>query len=432
MKTPWFYTMVGGLLWGSKVLGLRILVGCLVLLVPLRADEPKAVSIADPLPYGHAAIDYLGEATTDRIARLNGRLVDGSVRFPPVPDRGYLDPVLKQLEIPVSSQLLVYSKTAVNQRLVGPATPRAIYFNDSVYVAWVPGTAELELAAIDPLKGGMFYVLKQPSAAAGQPPRFERRQSCLACHIGRTTLSVPGFMARSFQVDRAGQPLHGYSRVTGAMPLSKRWGGWFVTGSAGGQVHVGNLVSDKDNARHKKTPGFRSQLKRLDALVDLSGYLSPHSDLVAHLVLDHQLHGQNLIFRVAYEHRLRRRSDAQERLLRYLLLVDGAPLDGPVSGTSGFTTWFQRQGPRTGNGASLRQLDLKRRLFRHRLSYLVYSPALASLPEVPRRRLGQRLWKILDGHDTTPLGKSLDEAERTAVADILEATGDRLPEGWKR
>jgi hypothetical protein len=426
--------MAGCQLWGPKVLDRQIRVGSLLLLLAgsLSADEPKAVKIDDPLPYGHSAIDYLGQATSDRIADVNRRLVAGSVQLTAVPDRGYLDSVLKQFEVPVSSQLLVYSKTAVNQRLISPRTPRALYFNDSVYVAWVPGTAELELAAIDPLKGGMFYVLKQPSAAGGQPPRFERRQSCLACHIGRTTLSVPGFMVRSFQVDQTGKPLHGYSRMTGVMPLEKRWGGWFVTGSPGDQVHVGNLVSSQDNAQHKKVPGFRSQLKRLNSLVDLSGYLSCHSDLVAHLVLDHQLHGQNLIFRVGYEHRLNRRSDVQEQLLRYLLLVDAAPLSGPVSGTSGFATWFQRQGPRTTDGTSLRQLDLKRRLFRHRLSYLVYSPALASLPGVPRRRLGRRLWKILDGHDTTPLGKSLNVAERAAVAGILQATADRLPKEWRR
>ncbi len=397
----------------------------------LPAAEPRKVTVEASLPFGQAPVDYLGETTADPIARLDRRLVDGEATLKPVPGRGYLDAVLRALQVPVSSQLLVYSKTAVNQRLVTPKTPRAIYFNDTVSVAWVPGTAELELSAVDPVKGAMFYVLKQPEASAGGAPRFHRKRSCLACHIGRTTLSVPGGIVRSFLVESTGKPLEGYSRVTGTTPITNRWGGWYVTGRLGSSIHMGNLVNRDENRRHRHDASFRASLDRLDALVDLKTYLSPHSDVVAHLVLDHQLHGQNLITRVSYEHRLGRRSDAEDRLLRYLLLAEEPRWEGKIAGTSGFAKWFQEQGPRAGDGRSLRQLDLSGHLFRYRLSPLVYSPQLAVMPDAPRKRLGRRFRAVLEGRPAGGLEKLLSDRQRADLRDILEATREDLPTEWR-
>lgn len=397
----------------------------------LPAAEPKVVTIDDPLPFGQSPVDYLGETTSDPVARLGGLLASGKKTLRAVPGRGYLDSVLRALDVPVSSQLLVYSKTAVNQRLITPKTPRAVYFNDAVSVAWVPGTAELELSAVDPIKGAMFYVITQPDAAAGARPRFHRKSSCLACHIGRTTLSVPGGILRSFLVELTGKPLEGYSRVTGTTPIANRWGGWYVTGRLGTMTHMGNLLNRDENRRHRHEASFRASLDRLDTLVDLKGYLSPHSDVVAHLVLDHRLHGQNLITRVSYEHRLGRRSDAEDRLLRYLLLVESPRWTTPVSGTSGFAKWFQRRGPRTTDGRSLRQLDLSGRLFRYHLSHLVYSPQLAAMPDAPRGRLGRRLQAVLSGRPAGGLEQLLTARQRADVRDILAATRENLPPEWR-
>ena len=170
---------------------------------------------------------------------------------------------------------------------------------------------------------------------------------------------------------------------------------------------------------------------RLDPLVDLKGYLSPHSDVVAHLVLDHRLHGQNLITRVSYEHRLGRRSDAEDRLLRYLLLAESPRWTAPVSGSGGFAKWFQRQGPRAPDGRSLRQLNLSDRLFRYRLSHLVYSPQLAAMPDAPRGRLGRRLQAVLAGRPAGGLEQLLTARQRADVRDILAATGKNLPPEWR-
>ena len=390
----------------------------------IQAAPPQAIKLTDPLPYGSSPIDYNGPATSDAIARLNRDLADGRTRLEHEPVRGYLKSVLEALDVPIDSQLLVYSKTAVNQRLIEPRRPRAVYFNDHAYVAWVPGGSELEVAAIDPLKGGMFYTLAQAPPSAGRLPQFHRKSSCLACHIGRSTLSVPGFMVRSFQVDRAGKPLAGYSRVTHATPLANRWGGWYVTGRHGRVVHLGNLVGATDNKRHRQDPAFGGNRRRLD--VNLDDYLSRHSDLVAHLVFNHQLHGQNLLIRVGYEARLGRRSDAEQQLVRYLLFADEAPLADSVSGTTRFARRFARRGPRDKHGRSLRHLDLRKRLFRRRLSYLVDSPIIGHWPTNVRQRVMGRLNEILAGRDRSGEFDYLDESERETIRSILDMTKANL------
>src|SRR6185312_802585 len=108
---------------------------------------------------------------------------------------GHLRALLEALQIPVESQLLVFSKSSANIQLISPKTPRAIYFNDDVYVGWIPGIAALEISAVDPQKGGMFYTLSQK---ADEPPRILRQQRCLVCHASQGSLRVPGHLDRSF------------------------------------------------------------------------------------------------------------------------------------------------------------------------------------------------------------------------------------------
>jgi hypothetical protein len=45
-----------------------------------------------------------------------------------------------------------------------------------------------------------------------------------------------------------------------------------------------------------------------------------------------------------------------------------------VKGVSSFAEEFAAAGPRDGQGRSLRDFDLQRRLFKHPCSYLIYSP----------------------------------------------------------
>lgn len=372
-------------------LALAVLVMAFLICVA-RAAEPTPVEITSTLPYGPDPINYFAESTDDAIVRLQKRLDAGELSFANRKHSGHLLDLLRVLEVPVESQTLVFSKTSVNQPLIKPATPRAIYFNDDVTVGWVPGAAAIEIALQDAIKGTVFYTLpvhRDEEDAA--PLQFRRDTRCTACHVGTRTLNVPGHLLSSFLTDKTGQPREGYSSINHTTAFEKRWGGWYVSGNAPGLVHRGNLIGEEDAKRHKAEPSFRGAVSDLAPLVDLKRYPTAHSDAVALLVLNHQMHFYNLVNRVSFEHRLNRRSDAEEQLVRYALMQDEAPLTGPVAGSSKFAEVYQSLGPRDSQDRSLRQLDLTTKLFKYSVSPLIASRSLQSLPDEVKVRLNERL-----------------------------------------
>lgn len=356
------------------------------------AAEPTPVEITSPLPYGSDPINYFAESTDDAIIRLQQRLDAGELSFENRKHSGHLLDLLRVLDVPVESQTLVFSKTSVNQPLIKPATPRAIYFNDDVTIGWVPGTSAVEISLQDTQKGTVFYTLPvNREEEDDAPPRFRRDTRCTACHVGARTLNVPGHLLNSFLTDAAGQPREGYSSINHATAFEKRWGGWYVSGDAPNLVHRGNLIGEEDVKRHKAAPTFRGAVSDLAPLVDLKRYPTAHSDAVALLVLDHQMHFSNLVNRVSFEHRLNRRSDAEEQLVRYALMEDEAPLAGPITGSTKFAEVYQSLGPRDSQGRSLRQLDLTTKLFKYSVSPLIASRSFQSLPDEVKARLHKRL-----------------------------------------
>src|SRR5258708_1018944 len=136
-------------------------------------------------------IRYQTTPPTALVARFHRRIDHGEVKLGFQEPHGYLLPLLHELNVPLSSQTLVFSKTSSQQHLIGPGTPRALYFNDSVYVGWVKGGPVLELAAVDPSQGTMFYTLEQRRLAQ---PKFARREECLQCHASPKTLGVTGLL----------------------------------------------------------------------------------------------------------------------------------------------------------------------------------------------------------------------------------------------
>lgn len=379
-----------------------------------QASGNEPIEITDPLPYAQSPFDYHGRQTDDAAARLSRRLATGESTLAHDARWGYLLAVLHELDVPVESQVLVFSKTALHPQLVGPRNPRAIYFNDEVYVAWVPGAPAIEIAAVDPHKGAIFYSLPQKSDS---PPRISRQSNCLACHVTKSTLGVPGLTVRSVITDDAGKPLFAFPAVNHATAFAKRWGGWFVTGGSAPREHLGNRVG---RAAHREP--FVDNLDHVEPPLDALRYPSPHSDIVAHLVLIHQVHGQNLLCRMSYEVRLGRRSDAEDRLVRYLLFADERPLTAPVKAANGFAQRFASRGPADSRGRSLRQLNLETRLFEHRLSYLIYSRAFKALPRVVKRRLYTQLGKALSGDAKRADAAMIPQRERQEIVTILRET----------
>ena len=123
------------------------------------------------LTFDHAPIHYSTTTPVDAIAKLQARLDDGDSRLAFDKEHGYLKSVLEELQISVSTQLLVFSKTSLQQHAIFPWSPRAIYYNDESYVGWVPGAAEIEISTVDPRQGAIFYTLRQRRS---ERPRFTR------------------------------------------------------------------------------------------------------------------------------------------------------------------------------------------------------------------------------------------------------------------
>ena len=254
------------------------------------------------VPLNHTAILYNTAPVTDRVAGLQRQLRDGKVKLDHEDRHGFLSAVLKALGVPESSQVLVYSKTSFQAPRISPKMARALYFNDDVFVGWVPGGDVLEIASVDPRQGVIFYTMDQEAAPK---PRIDRRDECLQCHASGGTLGVPGLMVRSVFVERSGMPLFnagGY--VTDhRSPLAQRWGGWYVTGTHGAQRHMGNVfVEDRD---HPDTLDREkgANVTGLKGLIDVENYLAPSSDIVALMVLEHQTRMTNLIIGVGWEDR---------------------------------------------------------------------------------------------------------------------------------
>ena len=377
----------------------------------------------------------------DPVSRLNQRLDAGQASLEFESNWGYLRSLLEELDVPLSSQLLVFSKTSAQFRWINPRNPRAIYFNDDTYVGWVPGAQLLEISTAVPGGTAAFYTLRQQPA--GRPRLLRDHGSCLQCHESRRTLGVPGHLTRSVFPARDGLPhfRHGTVDTDHTTSVSERWGGWYVTGSIP-LAHRGNAVGPDDSFSE-----FAAGLlgRPYERFFEPARYPTPHSDVVAHLVLAHQTRVHNAIARAGHGARAamayraemaslfgdpsasllasvkRRIERPAELLLRDLLLAGEARLRGPIRGDSGFAEEFQSRASRDGSGPSLRELELESRLLRHSCSYLIRSPAFTALPERVRRYVSRRIAEILDGTDESGDFGHIGAAQRTSLRAVLKS-----------
>jgi len=381
----------------------------------------------------HAAIAYATTPVTDAVAQLNGRLQRGEVTFQKKGPSGYLESVLDVLGVPIESQVLVFSKTSFQAPRINPTNPRAIYFNDTVSVGWVRTGPVLEFVAHDPKQGAIFYTLEQSATGI---PQFERNDTCVMCHASDATHNVPGMFIGSVFPGVDGTTMYGPAYTTDhRSPFDLRWGGWFVTGTHRANRHMGNTVATNPVDLAAMVTPESVHVTKLDGRFDMTGYLSPSSDIVALLVLEHQAQMLNLITRVGWEARVgdeahRPLEAAAAELVDYLLFVDEAPLPGPISGPTAFAGVFSSQGPRDSRGRSLRQLDLDRRLLTYPCSYLIYSEPFDGMPAAAKAAVYERMWEVLTGQETSDRYDTLSDADRTAIIEILRETKKDLPAYW--
>ena len=433
-------TAMGGLIFSSLAL-------------PARAQI--AVKNQGYVPFSEEPINYRAEVH-DPVANLQKRLESGEVTLKYDSQHGYLKSVLEQLSIPVSSQTLVFSKTSFQYKKISPQAPRALYFNDDVYVGQVHDGKVLEFVSFDAKQGAIFYILDEQKA---EHPAFQRAElDCTQCHVAAGTRNVPGVLLRSIHSNPSGtQAVKAAAFLTGQeSPLKDRWGGWYVTGTHGSQTHMGNVVVEDQEHPDQLNRAAGANITDLSKFFDVSKYLIPDSDIVAHLVLAHQTQMHNLITLTNYQTRLALYKEAArnkavgetgetlsdeagkqyqgpaEELVRYLLFTNEAVLEEPVTGSSSYTKEFAALGPRDPQGRSLRDFDLHKRIFKYPCSYLIYSAAFDDLPSPAKEYVYHRLFEILTGREQGSEFARLTGEDRRAIFEILLATKPGLPEEWSQ
>ncbi len=424
----------------------QTLVACICCLLPSVA--------AAQIEYDKAPVFYSTTKPADAIARLQRRIDRGEVKLKFDDRLGYLSQVLEALSISQQSQTLVFSKTSLQQRLISPQAPRAIYFNDDVYVGYVQYGDVLEISATDPQQGPIFYTLKQQQE---EKPQFVRDTgNCLSCHASSRTGNVPGHLVRSVYASPTGLPHYGAGtyNTTQQSPLRKRYGGWYVTGSHGEQRHMGNVTTDRQ-APTELDVDAGANWQNVNKAVKPGHYLTAHSDIVALLLLTHQTAMHNHITQASFTTRAalhqsytmnrildrpekfvselaqRRIATACKKLVEHLLYKDEAKLTAPIAGSTPFARDFQAIGPKDAQGRSLRDLDLKTRMFKYPCSYLIYSPSFNALPTEARRQIYQQLWEVLNRQDTADDFPHLSLQDRKNILSILRETKKGLPDYWR-
>jgi hypothetical protein len=373
--------------------GLRILI-CPIILAAAAQNPYRATIAPDNL-----AIQYATAPTADPAAKL----IDCNAPLD-------LPALLHALHIDASSQALVFARDSFQASRISPRNPRAIYFTDDAAVGWVRGSRDLEIAATDPRLGPVFY---KYSTETG---RLTRETVCLQCHQGAATLGVPGIFVGSVFPDSTGTPSRDGAIITDhRTPFADRWGGWYVTALHGEQPDRANgVASDPAEPRAIANDGKRN-LASLAKEVNLAGYLEPTSDIVALMTFEHQTQMTNMMTRLAWESRIAEAAHKPlpdvEEIVAYMTFRDEVPLPEPIEGASSFTADFARRGP-------LREFDLRTRLFRYPLSYMIYSAQFNALPDGVRNRIYRRLFDEL-------------RAKSPETVEILRKTKPDLPEYWR-
>ncbi len=391
------------------------------------------------LPFDHPAIQYEKRAPEDAVTRLQAEIDQGKTKLDYDARFGYLPSLLKHLGINPDSQMLVFSKTSFQGPKISPKSPRALYFSDDAAVGYVPEGDVMEVIATDPQQGLEFYTLEREKTA--RPQFLRRTMECMQCHMIPGTLNVPGLEITSVIPGPDGAPRFAAQAlmVDSRTPFDDRWGGWYVTGTAGQMQSRANAVAPRADQPSVLEYRDTQNLTSLRGRFDLSQYPQPTSDIVALMTIEHQTRVNNLLIRLQWETRIaehdgktgefkqNRLKMITDQLVSYMLFENEAKMYDPVEGVSTFNKTFPQRGPRDKQGRSLRDFDLRTRMFRYPLSYMIYSGLFDALPPLAKESVYQGLYDALTGK--TP--SRISAEDRRAIIEIVRDTKHDLPAYWK-
>ena len=310
-------------------------------------------------------------------------------------ERERLKELLGYLKIPESSQLLVFSTTSLQLSKITPAKPRAIYFNDNLYLGYVPG-GKIEVLEVDQKEGILPYIFSLPQSSSISHPKILQSDRCMRCHDSDKTGFTPGLLLESVVPQQGGGTLDRlFTNSAGhQIPYVRRFGGWYLTGI---NQHPGSWA----NSLGKFDDGKILRVKTSPNPLNLKRYYPhPRSEAIAHAVLSHQIGFTNLCIRLGFLHESHDQKILEqelENLTSYTLFQEEAPLPNPFRRDTPFTSEFEDSFIDSPSEYNLKKLNLKSRLLEHRCSYMLKSKIFKTLPSEVRKTFFTRLRKaILD------------------------------------
>jgi hypothetical protein len=391
-----------------------------------------AAPAATPVgPFGDEPHNYWTQPKDDPFTKFTQRVEKGEVKLDASGgEKDFVTKLLGQLGISPNSQLWIFSATSLQSGRISTRNPRALYFNEDVYLGYVPG-GQLEVASLDSELGTIFYIFDVPNG--NTPVRFQRSERCMNCHAGEAQYRVPGLAVESVISGPNAGSLDAFRRGKSGhdIPLEERWGGWHVTGAPASLKHQGNVTG-----RSQAGKITLSEVKPGTAF-DIQRYPVDTSDVLPHLIFEHQVGFTNRVTEARYLTRAAlaagkgRISTEDAKMLdakaaefvRYILFADEAPFPKEgITGDAKFKEDFLRTRKAAPDGTSLKDFDLRTRIFKYRCSYMIYSRAFTTLPKEFKDRVYAKLSVALN--DTTPSREFayLPAAEKRAIRGIVSAT----------
>ncbi len=373
---------------------------------------------------------YWTRPLSDPFSKLIPDFESGKIQLDYQSEKSFVTSLLKALDIPASSQMLVFSTTSLQLSKISPRNPRALYFNDDLYLGFVPD-GKIEIISIDPQLGGIFYIFDVPRS--GGSPRPERAKRCMNCHSDYDTRHVPGLVIKSVIPGPNGGSLNSFRREqTGhQIPLEERFGGWHLTGADQLKEHWGNTLGKLSPA------GLKKQIILPGQLFNFDRYPVTTSDILPQLLHEHQAGFVNRVLEAGYKYRSYMHEDKgrlssahneemrkmTKLLTRYLLFADEAPLPRKgIEGDAQFKKDFLASRKSLSGGESLKDFDLRTRLFKYRCSYMIYSNAFQGLPADYKNQIYQSLGKALSTKSPDPNYSYLPPAEKQTIRELLKTT----------
>ena len=401
--------------------------------VPAAAPAAKQTAPSLPEQLRRALIkarrEFVGDhKPTDDCTRLIERVASKQVKLDNTNLRSLTQSVLKELGIPLSSQLLVFSGSASQGTKVNPRNPRALYFNDECYVGIVPGGL-LEMIGVDANAGSQLYTFK--NVGRNTPPTATGDDTCLRCHGGLISGYAPGFFIRFTFPEMNGKMTSARNITPGHQrPLDERFGGWFVTSSNGQSFPAAGQIMQNGLAVHTQIG------EHYDPAIHLAG----SSDILAHLLHEHQIGFHNRLIKVLISARDNGQVEGErivtsheediDELVRYMLFQNEAKLPKQgIVGDAQYVEDFRRNRRPSRTGASLKDLELTTRLLKFRCSYMIYTRPWREMPFEIKAELLTRLHRALQNTNDA-LSQHLPEFERLQILHILRDTVPELPDDW--